>query len=303
MPGQIIELAQNGRSLHLERGFLAVREGGETIGRVPIDDIDAVLATAHGIMWSNKALAALSARGVPVVIMADDFTPASALLPLRGHHDQGRRMRAQADASKPLRKRAWADLVRAKIDAQAATLDAIGQPSGRLQRLRGEVRSGDTTNREALAAQAYWPLMMGADFRRARAGSDANGMLNYGYAVLRAAAARAVVAAGLHPALSVHHVSDGDAFALADDIMEPFRPAVDLVVRDLKSDEVTMDDREAKSTLTGILQADYRTEAGRTPLSHCLVRTAQSLAALYLGATEALELPRSALPLPPELDL
>ncbi|MEQ8178012.1 MAG: type II CRISPR-associated endonuclease Cas1, partial [Amphiplicatus sp.] len=283
MPGRIIEISTNGRSLHLDRGFLSVREGDAVVGRVPVDDVDAVIASVQGVTWSNKALAALSERGATVVIIGADFNPSAAFIPLRGHHDQGRRMRAQADASAPMRKRLWAEIVRAKLAAQAAALETIGQPAERVKRLRAEVRSGDPTNREAAAAQAYWPLLMGADFRRDRAGDAANAMLNYGYAVLRSAAARAIVAAGLHPSLSLHHVSDGDALRLADDLMEPFRPAVDLLARDLSLEGAVMGDASTRKRLASVLEADYRTANGRSPLSQALVRLSQSLAAIFLG--------------------
>lgn len=303
MSGRIVELSQNGRSLHLERGFLAVREDGDNVGRIPIDDVDAVLATAQGVSWSNKALAALAARGVPVSILGSDFSPVAALLPLQGHHDQGRRMRAQADAARPTRKRLWAELVKAKIGAQADALERAGFDVMRLKTLRAEVRSGDPENREALAAQWYWPRMLGEDFRRDRTTGPANAMLNYGYAVLRAGAARAIVAAGLHPALSLHHISDGDSLALADDVMEPFRPAIDLVVRTLTEEGADKMTVEVKKDLVGVLAADVETAAGRTPIGHALVRICQSLATVFMGGAKKLDLPASCLPIPAELDL
>lgn len=301
--GRIVELSRNGLGVHLERGFVALREGSEVLGRVALDDIDAVLATATGITWSNPALAALMERGAPVVIVGANYHPAAMILPIRGHHAQGRRMRAQAAATAPLKKQLWASIVKAKLEAQRAALETIGIASERLLRLKSEVRSGDPTNREAAGAQAYWPLMMGAEFRRSDDGEPANAFLNYGYAVLRAAAARAVVAAGLHPSLSLHHVSDGDALSLADDLMEPFRPAVDLVARDLKAESIAAIESPAKRRLVAVLDADYLTANGRTPLSQALVRMAQSLAACFLGEAKALDFPISAVPLAPELEL
>ena len=132
-------------------------------------------------------------------------------------------------------------------------------------------------------------------------------MLNYGYAVLRAGAARAIVSAGLHPALSVHHVSDGDALSLADDVMEPFRPAVDLIARSLDREGADMTQRETKAALVAVLAADIRTEAGRTPVSQVMVRACQNMATSFMrsGGTKdwGMGLPRSCLPVPPELDL
>ena len=176
--GRIIELTTPNRSLHKERGFLAIREHGETIGRVPLDDIDAVIAATPGLYWSGNALAALAQRSVPVVFTGQNFTPVSHLLPLAAHHAQGAIMQAQADASLPLRKRLWAQIIKAKIKAQEDMLRLADKPCERLVRLHGEVRSGDPDNREAAAAQYYWPQLFGKDFRRNRTENGANAMLN-----------------------------------------------------------------------------------------------------------------------------
>ena len=143
--------------------------------------------------------------------------------------------------------------------AQAEALDRIGASSARLRKLADSVRSGDPDNCEAQAAQAYWPAFMGKDFRRDRTAGGVNALLNYGYAVLRAATARAVAGAGLHPSLSIHHQSRGEALRLADDLMEPFRPAVDLVARQLRDEGLTELNAAAKAELAGVLHLDYLT--------------------------------------------
>ncbi len=298
MVGRILELTRTGLSVHKRRGFLAVDADGQEAGRLGLEDIEAVLAASPGLMWSNTALAELAARSVPVMILGPKFTPVAMVLPLTGHHAQGTRFRAQADAPLPLRKQAWASVVRHKIAAQAAALQRTGAPAERLNRLNRlmmAVRSGDPDNREAQAAQAYWPLLMGKEFRRNRDADGANALLNYGYAVLRAATARAIVAAGLHPSLSLHHRSDGDALALADDLMEPFRPTIDLAVRRLVS---TGTDRveDARTELIACLNADFPTRNGATPLSHVLVQLARSLAASFLERKLRLDFPARPLP-------
>ena len=303
MAGRIVEISQDGRAVHKERGFLAVRADGETVGRVPLDDIDAVIGAAHGLQWSNNALTALAARGAPVVLMGRNYAPVGYILSVSGHHDQGLRFEAQAAAAKPVRKRLWAQIVRAKIAAQAEMLALVGKPHERLRRLIDEVQSGDPTNREAVAAQFYWPQLMGAEFRRDQAGNGANAMLNYGYAVLRAATARAITAAGLHPSLGLHHKSSGDGLRLADDLMEPFRPTIDLAVYDLLKNgehEVTTD---VKRALAAPLQVDFQTANGRTPLSHVLVRQAQSLASVFLKEAKTMNLPKRLSPCMRELPL
>ena len=147
------------------------------------------------------------------------------LLPLVGHHLQARRFVAQAAASVPTKKRLWRQIVRAKIELQAHTLETLHGDSAGVRPLMRLVRSGDPENVEARAARAYWPLLFADDdFRRDHERGDQNRLLNYGYTVLRAIVARAICAAGLHPALGLHHHNQYSAFCLADDLMEPFRP-------------------------------------------------------------------------------
>jgi len=299
MTGRIVEITTPGYSMHLDRGFLAVREEGKTVGRVPLDDIDTVLTAAPGLYWSGNVLAALAERSVPVVLIGKNFAPIAHLLPLAAHHNQGEIIEAQAESSLPMKKRLWAQIVKAKIEAQAEVLNLMGKENARLVRLKSEVKSGDTTNREALAAQYYWPLLMGEDFRRDRGADGANALLNYGYTILRAATARAIVAAGLSPSLSLHHSSNGNALRLADDLMEPFRPAMDIAVHDLVKAEKLELTSNVKAELAAVLKADFITRNGHTPLSHVLVRLAQSLAKVYMNEETRLLLPK---PMRPVLD-
>lgn len=302
MPGRIIEITEAGRSIHRERGFLTVRSESSTVGRVAFDEIDAVLVSTPSLTWSNSALSALAEHGVPVLILGPDFNPICLVTALVGAHDQGSRIEAQAAASKPLRKRLWRDVVRAKILAQAAALDLVHGPSARLRRLGAQLRSGDPENFEAQAAAIYWPALMGADFVRSNPAKPGNALLNYGYAVLRATMARAIVAAGLHPSLSLHHQSAGNGLRLADDLMEPFRPAVDLVVRHLVLAGVEGVTPEAKRQLVGVLQADYGTNSGRSPLSVAALTLAQSLDGVFRKTRTTLNFPDSRLPIIAEDD-
>ncbi|MFD2173439.1 type II CRISPR-associated endonuclease Cas1 [Rhodobacter lacus] len=296
MVGHILELTRNGLTVHKRRGFLVIEEKGLELGRLATEDIEAVLASSPGVSWSGTALAELAAHQIPVMFLGQNFSPIAVVLPLDGHHVQAERFRAQADASLPLRKQAWATLVRHKIAAQAKVLDRLALPSERVHRLAATVRSGDPSNIEAQAAQIYWPLLLGKGFRRDRESPGANALLNYGYAILRAATARAIVAAGLHPSLSLHHRSGGDALALADDLMEPFRPTIDLVVHDLMAAgvEKVEDGREA---LVGCMSADFPTRNGATPLSHVLTRLSQSLAQSFLDRKLSLAFPSHPIPL------
>ena len=295
MVGRILELAGHNLAIHKARGFLSVRQGGAEIGTAELDDLDAVLVSGQGLTWSSSALAHLASQNVPVTILGPNFAPVAVVLPVCGHGEQAYRMANQAAAPKPLRKQIWSRLVRHKIVAQAAVLDRLGMPSERLRRLSGAVRSGDPENCEAQAAQAYWPLVLGRSFRRDPTLDGANALLNYGYAVLRAATARAIVSAGLHPSLSVHHRSGGDALALADDVMEPFRPTIDLAVHGLLASGTNCVEG-GRATLVNTLSAPFPAEHGNSPLGQVLLRLAQSLSASFTAGKARLVFPREAIP-------
>jgi CRISP-associated protein Cas1 len=224
MVGRVVEIASDGRHLAVERGFLTVAEKGAEVGRLPLDDLAAVVANAHGLTYSNNLLVTLATRGVPVVLCGPNHQPAALVWPVDGHHAQAGRMSDQAGASAPLKKRLWQQIVRAKILEQGAALAATGAEPGGFRLLARKVRPGDPDNVEAEAARRYWPLLFGPQFRRDTEGGGLNGLLNYGYAILRAATARAVMAAGLHPSLGLMHSNRGNALVLVDDLMEPFRP-------------------------------------------------------------------------------
>lgn len=297
MIGRVVEIATDGRHLAIDRGFLTVAERGVDVGRVPLDDIAAVIANAHGLTYSNNLLVTLAERGVPVVLCAANHRPAAVVWPVDGHHAQAGRMSDQAKASLPLKKRLWQQIVQAKILAQGATLAAVGAEAGGFRLLARKVRPGDPDNVEAEAARRYWPLLLGADFRRDTDAAGLNGLLNYGYAVLRAAVARATMAAGLHPSLGLMHSNRGNAFVLIDDLMEPFRPIVDREVHRLKGENILEVCPEAKAALARIMVVDLPTDEGLSPLMTCLERLAASLAKAYGGQGHRLVLPKPGLPL------
>jgi CRISP-associated protein Cas1 len=210
---------------------------------------------------------------------------------MEGHHQQGARIRAQWSASAPFVKRAWKAVVIAKIGMQAAALDAIGQPPAPLHMMMRRVQSGDTGNTEAQAARHYWPLMMGPEFRRDTNSGGINAMLNYGYTVLRAATARAVAGVGLHPAIGIFHANGSNAFALADDLMEPFRPLVDLTVRNITLADGPDVTPAAKTALARLIALDLPFAGETTPVATALVRLASSLAQSFETRRLALALP------------
>lgn len=289
---RIVDIATDGRHLAAHRGFMIVSEQRQEVGRVPLDDIAAVVVHAHGVTWSTNLAVALAERGAPLVLCGPNHAPVGVFLPLDGHHGQNARMRAQWDAGKPLAKQLWSRVVASKIRWQAAVLEATGRERAALDMLLRRVRSGDPDNVEAQAARRYWPLLMGTDFRRDRDAPDINGLLNYGYTVMRSLVARSVVAAGLHPSIGIHHANRGNAFALADDLVEPFRPLVDLLALKLSEKGLVEVDPQTKRAVAGLIALDLPGPDGTTTVAMAAQKLAQSLArAFETGEASALVLP------------
>lgn len=277
---------------------------------IPCEDIALLMVDEGGTSYSHALLAELASRGAAVCICGPDHLPAGLLLPLGDHSQIVWRLRDQIRAPRPVRKQLWKTIVQAKLRAQAALLAGIDHDDARaagarLRTLARDTRSGDPDNTEAQGARVYWSAWMadhwrdapGAFNRVAKPGLDApppNAMLNYGYAVLRAAMARALIAAGLLPALGIHHRHRANAFCLADDLIEPLRPMVDRRVRSLWARGWTRDDlpQTVKAELLGVLTDAAQTidpaaasPAGREPaigpLMVTLHRYAASLAQCY----------------------
>jgi len=300
MIGRIVEIADDRRHLFVNRGFLVVRDTeGERkeLGQVPLDDIAAVIANAHGLTYTNNLLVALAERGAPFVLCGPNHNAMGMLLPIDGHHVQAKRIEAQIAASLPVHKRLWAAVVKSKLEQQAAALEAAAAPTAPLLALVGKVKSGDPENIEGQGARRYWGLLFGNTFRRDQNGDGVNALLNYGYTILRSATARAVVAAGLHPSIGLHHSNDSKAMRLVDDLMEPFRPVVDLKVWQLLAQGEAHVTPETKRALVRVLYDDMQTSVGVTPVMVCMQKLAISLAQVYLGERTKLDLPLQGLPL------
>ena len=291
MIGRVVEVASEGRHLARLRGLMTVSMNGVEDARVPLDDIGVLLCNARGLSYSNDLMTELARRGVAVVLCGANYLPTAWLWPLEGHHVQAMRMRCQLEASLPLRKRLWQRIVREKIAQQSNVLDLLQLNSGSVKAMARRVRSGDPDNVEAQAARRYWPLLFGDDFRRDRYGGGPNPFLNYGYTVLRAAVARAVVAAGLHPSLGIHHHNRLNPMCMVDDLMEPFRPFVDYTSVRLVAESKKELTPESKQALAEVLTLDMHTERGTTPLQTCIERAAQSLAQSFEAGKPSLVFP------------
>jgi len=292
---KIIDISDSVVSLNVRLANLVIdcgEEGGKTT--VPLTEVAAVVLSNQHVSITNAALAGIASNGGIVVVTDSKFQPAGMLLPLDAHYVQGERFRIQAAIAQPVQKRLWQQTIRSKISAQAAVLKRLTTHDGGLPHLSSRVTSGDTGNHEAQAAQRYWPLVFNnPHFRRNREAEDQNRLLNYGYAVLRALTARAICSVGLHPALGMHHHNRYDSFALASDLMEPFRPLVDETVARIVFEQGAniVLGRDVKRAIiggiTGLIEIDGET---RTIFS-VLAKTASSLAAVYAGERKRMFLP------------
>lgn len=290
---RVVDIGTDGLHLATHRGFLTVSASGEERGRVALDDIGALIVHAHGTTWSNSVVVRLSERAVPVVICGSNHAPVACVWPLEGHHAQAARMRAQLRCPRPLAKQLWRLVVAGKIRMQGEALAFVGKEGGAFDLLARKVRSGDPENVEAQAARRYWKALLGAAFSRdQRQEGGANALLNYGYTVLRAIASRAVCASGLHPTLGIFHTNRANAFALSDDLMEPFRPMVDLAVAALLREGVAEVTAAAKTRLAAVGGMDVEAADGTvSPVSVAMQRLTQSLAVSFEKGAASLDIP------------
>jgi CRISP-associated protein Cas1 len=297
MIGRVVEIADDNRHLSLFRGFLSISEKGregvrQEVGRVMLDGLAALICSAQGLSYTNAVLLELVARDVAVVLCGRNHQPEAILWPVAGHGMVTARLKAQMSFKDAPRRRLWRAVVRAKVAQQSATLQAVGAVGHSvLDDLALRVRPGDPDNIEAQAARRYWPALLGEDFRRDADAGGANALLNYGYAILRAGMARAVMGAGLHPALGLHHDNMRNPMCLVDDLMEPFRPLTDRVVVQFLRAGIDSVTPEAKRALAAILVQDLLTAHGMSPVFIQQVRLAQSLATVQAEGKGELDLP------------
>ncbi|MFO7853394.1 MAG: type II CRISPR-associated endonuclease Cas1 [Bacteroidota bacterium] len=275
-----------------DRQLLVSRERGETL-RIPIEDIGFMVLEDQHIKVSMPLLEELADNNVAVIFCNSKHMPQSMLFPLEGNHLQGEIHRAQVKASEPLKKHLWKQTVEAKIINQAYLLKRLGLKYNDLKVLSSSVKSGDSSGRESFAARIYWGRLLGKDFVRERYGMPPNNMLNYGYIVLRAAVARALTGSGLLPTFGIHHHNRYNAYCLADDVMEPYRPFVDGIVHKLNKkhhDALDMD-KNLKAELLKVLTVDVRFRKTTRPLMVGLSQTTASLAKCFIGEKRSIDYP------------
>lgn len=280
-------------ALSLKYGQLVVKsiEDDKTLTR-PVEDIGFVIIDNPMISLTIPLLNELAANNVAVIICDKKQMPQAMLQPLVGNTTLQESYKFQIEATSPLKKQMWKQLVEAKIKNQAALLDRVGKDGKLLKPFYSNVKSGDTDNREGAAARIYWTQLFENGFKRDREGDLPNQFLNYGYTLLRAAVARALVGSGLYPSFGIFHRNRYNAFPLADDVMEPYRPFVDEVVYTLSQDDKITDlDKNVKSSLLRVLFADVKIGRMTRPLEVALSLTTASMVKMFKGESQKLSLP------------
>lgn len=267
-----------------------------SVKRIPIEDIGVVVLDNKQITITQGALGALLDNNVAIISCDEQRMPSGLMLPLAGNTTQSERFRHQIEASLPLKKQLWQQTIQAKIINQSAVLySQRGMECGNMETWAKQVKSGDTDNLEGRAAAFYWQNLFGniKGFHRDREGVAPNNLLNYGYAILRAVVARSLVGSGLLPTLGIHHHNRYNAYCLADDIMEPYRPYVDRLVAEIVGSgaNITELTPELKSKLLSIPILDVVINGRRRPLMIGVGMTTASLYRCYSGEIRKIAYP------------
>ncbi len=296
-----IEISQQPAHLAVRHGQLQLKRDGDVVASLPCEDLGVVVVDHPQTTYTHAALTEMTSQGAVVVLCGRDHLPCAMLLPTADHSLIVHRLQAQISITQPTRKRLWKQLVRAKIQAQADNLLPDSPPARRLREFAKSVRSGDPTNREAQAAKTYWSawLLQAPEtedesldsFHRDPDGDGVNAMLNYGYAIVRAAIARSIVTAGLHPAYGLFHSNRSNAFCLADDLIEPLRPMVDACVRSLAFAGESQLTTTVKAELLGLLTEEVCTGGTTGPLLVSIQRFVTSLVDVFEGNAKKLTIP------------
>ena len=281
MPNKLIEIAGNNKRLSVYRGFLRIEEG-DIRKDIPFHSIHAVFVTAYSVVYTNNLLQRLCEENIPLLILGKNYAPSGMLLSYVGQSKQTEIQYLQIENKKPLEKRLWQLLIKEKIKNQSRVL-TLFHKENKLEDMHKTVLSGDTTNREAYAAKLYFKALFGEDFVRNKDIIGINSYLNYGYAILRSALARYVVASGLNPCYGVGHNNKLNPFCLVDDLIEPFRPLIDAHVYRLceKKIDFTELTTERKAEMSSLLTKEFHNGKGVSPLYMILQQIVWDLVTIY----------------------
>ena len=254
--------------IHTKNQQLFIDKEGKTVGRIPIEDLGVLILQHPAIVITQSTIVACQKSKAAIIFCNERHLPYSVILPISdGHTLHQKVLRMQVEAKKHLTKKIWKQVVQQKIVEQQRTLSLAGTDAAVLARLASKVKSGDAENHEAQAAQYYWPRLFGRSFRRDYEAAGVNTLLNYGYAVVRALIARAIVAGGLHPAIGIHHHNQYNSLCLADDLMEPFRPWVDWLVYQIWiENKKTKIDKDTKQNMLRLLSESVQINKKTMPL-------------------------------------
>lgn len=282
--------------LSLRDGQLLVRLPAEEGSRsIPIEDIGVLILDHQQISITHGLMNALEAHKCALITCSASHMPSGLFLPLDAHSLQSERFQTQIEATLPLKKQLWQQTVRMKIQNQARVLEEVyAQPQANMLAWVKQVRSGDPDNLEARAAAYYWANLFPSlpKFTREREESAPNALLNYGYALLRAVVARSLVSVGLLPTLGIHHHNRYNAYCLADDIMEPYRPYVDKFVQEIYEREYPESlTKDIKHRLLTIMEQDVVIDGITHPLSIATSLTASSLVRCFEGSSKQIYYP------------
>ena len=282
MPNRIIEIASNNQKLSAYRGFLRIESEGNIQRDVPFNAICAVIVTGHQIVYTNNLLSRLCEENIPLIILGQNYVPNGLLLSFVGQIKQTEIQYIQIAQKRPIYKQIWQCIIQEKIKNQSRVLDLFHKENP-LSEMHKSVLSGDSSYKEGFAAKLYFPALFGDKFVRDRNAEGVNAFLNYGYAVLRAALARYVVAAGLNPSYGIAHHNKRNAFCLVDDLIEPFRPIVDATVYQIFDDDADFKELtpKYKAQLSGLLTKEYMTLDGYSPLYMILQQIVWDLVRIY----------------------
>ena len=265
----------------------------EIKGSIPIEDIAILVLDYYQITLTNQLIVRLQGNNAVIISCDAHHLPFALMLPVYSHSEYSERLKTQIAVSEPFKKQLWKQIVVQKIKNQQAILQKENKTFEHLTTYWENVKSGDTTNMEGIAAQNYWKHLF-TDFQRSRFGERPNNLLNFGYAILRSIVARALVSSGLHPTLGIFHKNKYNPYCLADDIMEPYRPFVDdLVIKCLfrYKDETELT-KEIKRDLLTIATQDVTIDGKTRPLMVAVTTTTASLYKCYTGELRQLKLPK-----------
>ena len=278
--------------LHLKHQQLLIDKQGETVAQLAIEDLGVLILQNTAIVLTQQLIIACQKNNVVIIFCDEKHLPYSAILPIAEANTlHNKILKQQVNITEPTRKRLWQQIVQHKIKQQAKTLLLLDKDATRLDYLTTKVKTGDSGNCEAIAAQAYWKLLFGNKFRRDTDLDGVNSLLNYGYSIIRAMIARNLCGAGLHPALGLFHKNQYNSLCLADDLMEPFRPWVDWQVYLMAQSGCTEINQSSKKVLLNLLNEPVIYDKKKMPLmvaSHYLM---SNLKRCYLKERRAFDYP------------